>query len=153
MTTVPYNAYMVVMLIGRLLGDARVQSWCSVRTVRLGAAVCALGFLLVALSPGPWIAVAAFAVVGLGISVIVPQVFAAGGRLFPKDSDAAVARLNIFNYVGFLVGAPLVGGLAGALGYRIAMVVPMLLILSVFAVSKAFGPSAAVEREADTVTV
>ncbi|WP_037602243.1 MFS transporter [Streptacidiphilus rugosus] len=153
MTTVPYNAYMVVMLIGRLLGDARVQSWGSVRTVRLGAAVCALGFLLVALSPGPWVAVAAFAVVGLGISVIVPQVFAAGGRLFPKDSDAAVARLNIFNYVGFLVGAPLVGGLAGALGYRIAMVVPMLLILSVFAVSKAFGPGAAVEREADTVAV
>ncbi|MEY9874095.1 MFS family permease [Streptacidiphilus sp. MAP12-33] len=153
MTTVPYNAYMVVMLVGRLLGDSRVQNWGSVRTVRLGAAVCAVGFLLVALSPGAWIAVAAFAVVGLGISVIVPQVFAAGGRLFPKDSDAAVARLNIFNYVGFLVGAPLVGGLAGAMGYRVAMLVPMVLILSVFAVSKAFGPSAVQEPAADTVAV
>jgi MFS family permease len=153
MTTVPYNAYMVVMLIGRLLGDARVQSWGSVRTVRLGAAVCAAGFLLVAVSPSSWIAVAAFAVVGLGISVIVPQVFAAGGRLFPKDSDAAVARLNIFNYAGFLVGAPLVGGLAGAMGYRVAMLVPMVLILTVFAVSKAFGPSAVREPEADTVAV
>ncbi|WP_042366257.1 MFS transporter [Streptacidiphilus neutrinimicus] len=153
MTTVPYNAYMVVMLIGRLLGDARVQSWGSVRTVRLGAAVCAAGFLLVAVSPSSWIAVAAFAVVGLGISVIVPQVFAAGGRLFPRDSDAAVARLNIFNYVGFLVGAPLVGGLAGATGYRVAMLVPMVLILTVFTVSKAFGPSVVREPEADTVAV
>ncbi|MEY9939228.1 MFS transporter [Streptacidiphilus sp. MAP5-3] len=155
MTTVPYNAYMVVMLVGRLLGDARVQSWGSVRTVRLGAAVCAVGFLLVSLSPTSWVAVAAFAVVGLGISVIVPQVFAAGGRLFPKDSDAAVARINIFNYVGFLVGAPLVGGLAGAMGYRIAMLVPMVLILSVFLVSRSFGAGAVTGAEAgaDTVTV
>ena len=153
MHSMPYAAYMVVMLLGRLFGDGRVQRWGSVRTVQLGAVVCAVGFLLVALAPGDWTAVVAFAVVGLGISVVVPQVFAAGGRLFPGASDAAVARLNIFNYVGFLVGSPLVGALAGGLSYRIAMLVPMVLVLAILAVSKAFGAPAVVPAEADTVAV
>ena len=153
MTTLPYNAYMVVMLLGRLLGDSRIQRWGSVRTVQLGTVVCATGFLLVSISPNPWTAVVAFGLVGLGISVVVPQVFAAGGRLFPGASDAAVARLNIFNYVGFLVGSPLVGALAGGLSYRIAMLVPMVLVLLILLVSKSFGARAAVPAEADTVAV
>lgn len=153
MTTLPYNAYMVVMLLGRLLGDSRIQRWGSVRTVQIGTLVCAAGFLLVSLAPNTWAAVVAFGLVGLGISVIVPQVFAAGGRLFPGASDAAVARLNIFNYVGFLVGSPLVGALAGGLDYRIAMLVPMALVLTILLVAKSFGPRPAALLEPDAEAV
>ena len=152
-STIPYNAYMAVMLLGRLLGDGRVQRWGSVRTVQIGAVVCALGFLLVAVAPGPWTAIVAFGLVGLGISVVVPQVFAAGGRLFPGASDAAVARLNIFNYVGFLVGSPLVGAIAGGLNYRIAMLVPMLLVLLILLVAKSFGAHAAHPMGAEAAPV
>jgi MFS family permease len=153
MQPVPYAAYMVVALLGRMLGDGRVQRWGSARTVRLGAVVCALGFLLVAVAPEEWTAVVAFAVVGLGVSVVVPQVFAAGGRLFPGDADAAVARLNIFNYVGFLVGSPLVGAVAGGSGYRIAMLVPMVLVLAILWVGRAFGAVAPHPVAVDTVAV
>ncbi|MBC3843687.1 MFS transporter [Streptacidiphilus sp. 4-A2] len=153
MYSVPYAAYMVVALLGRMLGDGRVQRWGSVRTVKLGALVCALGFALVAFAPEEWTAVLAFAVVGLGVSVVVPQVFAAGGRLFPGDADAAVARLNIFNYVGFLVGSPLVGAIAGGSGYRVAMLVPMVLVLGVLTVAKAFGAGAPQPVAVDTVAV
>jgi MFS family permease len=152
-STLAYWAYMAVMLVGRLLGDSRIQRWGSVRTVQVGAVVCAAGFLLVSVSPGPWSAVVAFGLVGLGISVIVPQVFAAGGRLFPGASDAAVARLNIFNYVGFLVGSPLVGALAGGLSYRIAMLVPMALMLTILLVVQSFGARAVPAVEPDTVAV
>jgi predicted MFS family arabinose efflux permease len=151
MYAIPYAAYMVVMLLGRLLGDGRVQRWGSVRTVRLGAVVCAVGFALVAAAPEQWTAVVAFAVVGLGVSVVVPQVFAAGGRLFPGASDAAVARLNIFNYVGFLVGSPLVGAIAVGTDYRWAMLVPMVMVLAILGVSKAFGAAATQPVAVDTV--
>jgi MFS family permease len=67
-------------------------------------------------------------VLGFGLCVIVPQTFAAAGRLFPGASDAAIARLNVFNYVGFLVGSPLVGALGDAWSYRGAMLVPMVLV-------------------------
>jgi predicted MFS family arabinose efflux permease len=80
--------------------------------------------------------------------VIVPQTFAAAGRLaYERDgagaSDGAIARLNIFNYVGFLVGSPLVGALGDAWSYRGAMLVPMLLVLVTLVYARAFGPSGA----------
>ncbi|MCF3123683.1 MFS transporter, partial [Streptomyces arenae] len=90
--------------------------------------------------PGAWAGVAGFTVLGLGLCVIVPQTFAAAGRMFPGASDAAVARLNIFNYVGFLIGSPLVGGLGDAWNYRGAMLVPMVLVLVTLLYARSFAP-------------
>ncbi|SED12931.1 MFS transporter [Streptomyces sp. TLI_105] len=139
LATVPYNAYMVTTLLGRAVGDFGVRRFGAVVVVRAGAVLAGLGFALVAVAPGAWVGIAAFTVLGLGLSVIVPQTFAAAGRLFPGASDAAVARLNVFNYVGFLVGSPLVGALGDAWSYRGAMVVPMVLVLVTVGYATSFG--------------
>ncbi|MET8684360.1 MFS transporter [Streptomyces sp. NPDC004732] len=139
-STVPYNVYMVMTLVGRGLGDLGVRRFGAVAVVRAGSVVAALGFAVVAVAPGAWVGIAGFTVLGLGLCVIVPQTFAAAGRLFPGASDAAVARLNIFNYVGFLIGSPLVGGLGDAWNYRGAMVVPMVLVLLTLLYARSFAP-------------
>lgn len=138
-----YLGYMVAMLVGRTLGDRAVQHLGAVAVVRAGAALAALGFLLAALAPGPWAAIAGFTVLGFGICAIIPQVFAAGGRLFPDDSAAGVARVNLFNYVGFLVGSPLVGAIAGASSYRWALLAPTALVLVIIPLSDHFAPAPA----------
>ncbi|MFJ4870404.1 MFS transporter [Streptomyces sp. NPDC088757] len=143
LATVPYNAYMVTTLLGRAVGDFGVRRLGAAAVVRGGAVLAALGFGLVAVAPGAWAGIAAFTLLGLGLSVIVPQTFAAAGRLFPGNSDAAVARLNVFNYVGFLVGSPLVGALGDAWSYRGAMLVPMVLVLVTVVYATSFGPRAA----------
>lgn len=84
-----------------------------------------------------------FTLLGLGLCVIVPQAFAAAGRMFPGASDVAVARLNVFNYVGFLVGSPLVGALGDAWSYRGAMLVPMVLVLATLVYARSFAPEPA----------
>ncbi|MFB7588535.1 MFS transporter [Streptomyces sp. NPDC056169] len=139
LATVPYNAYMVTTLLGRAVGDFGVRKLGAVTVVRCGAVLAALGFAVVAVAPGAWAGIAGFTVLGLGLSVIVPQTFAAAGRLFPEASDAAVARLNVFNYVGFLVGSPLVGALGDAWSYRGAMLVPMVLVLVTVVYATSFG--------------
>ncbi|MFI7317609.1 MFS transporter [Streptomyces venezuelae] len=139
-STVPYNVYMVMTLVGRGLGDLGVRRFGAVAVVRAGSVVAALGFAVVAVAPGAWVGIAGFTVLGLGLCVIVPQTFAAAGRLFPDASDAAVARLNIFNYVGFLIGSPLVGALGDAWNYRGAMVVPMVLVLLTLLYARSFAP-------------
>ncbi|MCT4357893.1 MFS transporter [Streptomyces sp. Je 1-79] len=143
LATVPYNAYMVTTLLGRAVGDFGVRRLGAATVVRCGAVLAALGFALVAVAPGAWVGMAGFTVLGLGLSVIVPQTFAAAGRLFPGASDAAVARLNVFNYVGFLIGSPLVGALGDAWSYRGAMLVPMVLVLVTVAYATSFGSRAA----------
>ena len=143
--TVPYNAYMVTTLVGRAVGDLGVRRFGAVAVVRGGAVLAAAGFAVVAGAPGAWVGMLGFTLLGLGLCVIVPQTFAAAGRLFPagRGSDAAVARLNVFNYVGFLVGSPLVGALGDAWSYRGAMMVPMVLILVTLVYARSFGEGSA----------
>ncbi|MFE9629202.1 MFS transporter [Streptomyces sp. NPDC006527] len=140
LATVPYNVYMVTTLLGRAIGDFGVRRFGAVGVVRAGSLVAALGFGVVAVAPGAWVGMGGFTLLGLGLCVVVPQTFAAAGRLFPGASDAAVARLNVFNYVGFLIGSPLVGALGDAWSYRGAMVVPMVLVLVTLVYAKSFAP-------------
>jgi predicted MFS family arabinose efflux permease len=139
LATVPYNVYMVTTLLGRAIGDFGVRRFGAVAVVRVGALVAALGFAVVSVAPGAWVGMLGFTLLGLGLCVLVPQTFAAAGRLFPGASDAAIARLNIFNYVGFLVGSPLVGALGDAWSYRGAMLVPMVLVLVTLAYARSFA--------------
>ncbi|MFP1628872.1 MFS transporter [Streptomyces sp. 5K101] len=139
LATVPYNAYMVTTLVGRAVGDLAVRRLGAVAVVRGGAVLAAAGFAVVAGAPGAWAGMLGFALLGFGLCVIVPQTFAAAGRLAPGDSDAAVARLNVFNYAGFLIGSPLVGALGDVWSYRGAMLVPMVLVLATLAYARSFG--------------
>ncbi|MEH0635558.1 MULTISPECIES: MFS transporter [Streptomyces] len=138
LSTVPYNVYMITTLIGRSIGDLGVRRFGAVAVVRAGAVVAAAGFAVVAGAPGAWVGMLGFTLLGLGLCVLVPQTFAAAGRLFPGASDAAVARLNIFNYVGFLIGSPLVGALGDLWSYRGAMLVPMVLVLVTLVYARSF---------------
>ncbi|WMD03320.1 MFS transporter [Streptomyces sp. FXY-T5] len=138
MATVPYNVYMVTTLLGRAIGDLGVRRFGAVAVVRGGALVAAGGFAVVAAAPGAWVGMLGFTLLGLGLCVLVPQTFAAAGRLFPGASDAAVARLNVFNYVGFLIGSPLVGALGDLWSYRGAMLVPMVLVLVTLVYARSF---------------
>ena len=139
LATVPYNVYMVTTLIGRTVGDFGVRRFGAVAVVRAGAVVAAAGFAVVAAAPGAWVGMLGFTLLGFGLCVIVPQTFAAAGRMFPGASDGAVARLNIFNYVGFLVGSPLVGALGDAWSYRGAMLVPMAMVLVTLVYARSFA--------------
>ncbi|MET7900504.1 MFS transporter [Streptomyces sp. NPDC005355] len=140
LATVPYNVYMVTTLLGRAFGDLGVRRFGAVTVVRAGSLLAAGGFAVVAAAPGARVGMLGFTLLGLGLCVLVPQTFAAAGRLFPGASDAAIARLNIFNYVGFLVGSPLVGALGGAWSYRGAMLVPMTLVLATLVYARSFSP-------------
>ncbi|MFD5101024.1 MFS transporter [Streptomyces albidochromogenes] len=138
--TLPYNVYMVTTLVGRAVGDFGVRRFGAVAVVRAGALLAAGGFAVVAGAPGVGVGMLGFTMLGFGLCVIVPQTFAAAGRLFPgAASDAAVARLNVFNYVGFLVGAPLVGALGDVWSYRGAMLVPMVLVLVTLVYARSFA--------------
>lgn len=139
LATVPYNAYMVTTLLGRAVGDLGVRRFGPVAVVRCGVLLAGAGFAVVASASGAWMGILGFTMLGLGLCVVVPQTFAAAGRLFPAASDTAVARLNIFNYVGFLIGSPLVGALGDMWSYRGAMLVPMVMVLVTLVYARSFG--------------
>ena len=130
--TIVYFAYSIPFLIGRFSGDRLVSRFGGVTLGRTGAVIGAVGFAIVASAPNPYTALGGFAVVGLGISVMAPLCFSAAGRLDPADTGVAVARLNVFNYVGFLLGAGIITGMPTRVGMSIPLVAVALITIVAF---------------------
>ncbi|MFA1541253.1 MFS transporter [Actinomadura monticuli] len=140
-----YVAYQITMVISRGVADFAVRRSGPVQVVRIGGLVGIAGMAGVVAAPNAGFAIAAFALAGLGLSVIAPVSFSAAGRVDPTGLGVAVARVNIFNYVGFVLGAAVVGAIAPLSsdhGLRLAFIVPTVLILVVFATAKGFNPAA-----------
>jgi MFS family permease len=139
-----YAAYQTMMVAGRAIGDHTVRRFGAAAVVRVGALVAAAGLLCVVLAPSPYLAIGAFAVTGLGFCVVPPQCFSATSRLDPTGSGIAISRVNVFNYVGFVLGAALAGGIAGgvggAVGWRAAYAAPLVLTVVIVALARGFDP-------------
>jgi MFS family permease len=105
-----FAAFSVTMVIGRLAGDALTVRFGPDVLVRRGAIVAAIGMGAALIADDRIAALAGFACLGAGLSIIIPQVFraAAAGR----DSGPALARVTTLGYVGFLAGPPLIGAVA-----------------------------------------
>lgn len=135
------GAYTLGQVLGRVRGDVLVQKFGGVKVVRAGAALCTVGFVVMVAAAGPWMALAGFLLAGVGLSPLVPQAFAAADRYDPTGSGVAVARINVFNYLGFLLGAPLVTSLWGAgVSHREGMLVPTVMIAAIVGLAFVFDP-------------
>jgi MFS family permease len=109
------------------------------RVVATGTALGLAGYLAVVLAPTAQLAVVAFFVVGLGLAVVAPLGFAAlGAAVPPEAADAAIARMNIANYVGAILGGGLIGAVAEAGELRLAFVVPLVLVAPILLLARSF---------------
>jgi MFS family permease len=138
-----FAAYQAMMVAGRAIGDYLVRRFGAAAVVRTGAIVAAAGLACVVVAPSPELAIAAFALTGLGYCVVPPQCFSATAKLDPTGSGIAISRVNVFNYAGFVLGAALVGGIAGAAGWRAAYAAPLLLTVVILALARGFAPEPA----------
>jgi MFS family permease len=130
--------YLLCQMLGRLVADWPVRRVGPVLPVAVGGLIGVLGMGLVALARVPGLAIAGFAIVGFGLCVVVPQSFSAAGALDPTGSGLAIARVNLFNYAGFVVGAGLIGAVDEAAGLRWAFAVPALLCLGIVGLAPSF---------------
>src|SRR5258708_37038522 len=133
-----------MMVAGRAIGDHTVRRFGAAAVVRAGALVAAVGLLCVVLAPSAYLAIGAFALTGLGFCVVPPQCFSATSKLDPTGSGIAISRVNVFNYVGFVLGAALAGGIAGGVGgsagWRAADAAPLGLTPGIVPLGRGFHP-------------
>ncbi|MFE2043592.1 MFS transporter [Streptomyces sp. NPDC059477] len=105
------TGFTLTMAVARLAGDKVVDRYGSVRTVRSGGFLAVVGGLLIVLGGHPAVAMTGFALMGLGIAVVVPLCFAAAGRSGPNPSQA-IAGVATITYTSGLVAPSAIGGLA-----------------------------------------
>ncbi|WP_399882752.1 MFS transporter [Streptomyces sp. BBFR51] len=107
------TGFTLTMAVARLAGDKVVDRFGAVRTVRVSGVLAALGGLLVVVGGHPAVAMTGFALMGLGIAVVVPLCFAAAGRAGSNPS-LAIAGVATITYTSGLVAPSAIGGLAQA---------------------------------------
>ncbi len=140
-------AYLVFQFVGRIGADRVIGRIGAVKTLLLAALVAAGGFVAVARAQQWQVALAGFALVGLGLSVVVPLTFSAADALDPAGTGTVIAKVNLFNYAGVIVGSVIIGVLAGsgdgagrfdAGRLRLAFLVPAVLVLLIMVLAPAF---------------
>jgi fucose permease len=107
------TGFTLTMAIARIAGDKIVDRYGAVRTVRFSGVLATLGGLLIVLSDHPAVAMGGFALLGLGIAVVVPLCFAAAGRSGPNPS-LAIAGVATITYTSGLIAPSAIGGIAQA---------------------------------------
>ncbi|GAA3158566.1 MFS transporter [Streptomyces rameus] len=120
------TGFMLTMAVARIAGDAVVNRFGAVRTVRAGGVLAVLGGLLVVVAGHPAVAMAGFALMGLGIAVVVPLCFAAAGHAGPHPSQA-IAGVATITYTSGLIAPSLIGGVAQATSLMVSFCVVTLL--------------------------
>ncbi|MFD0361248.1 MFS transporter [Nocardia sp. GCM10030253] len=132
-------AYQGTSLIARLTGDIWVRRFGPRRVVQVAASIGVVGLAVVVAAPGPLIAIIGFLVAGIGMPVIAPLCFSEAGQLTSgRALDALMARLNLFNYAGTLVGGGVVGAIAAGFGHRAGFVIPLVFAAVLIALARVF---------------
>ena len=134
-----FAAYQATSLLSRALADLAVRRTGAVPVVRVAGVVGAIGLALVVLAPAPLVAVVGFGVTGLGLAVVAPLAFATTDGLPAAVRDVTIARLNLSNYLGFVVGGVLVGALGAAGDLRWGYLAPLAFSLAVIGLAPAFS--------------
>ncbi|MDH2415152.1 MFS transporter [Nocardioides sp. CER19] len=144
--------YLIASLVTRVAGDGIVARHGAVPVLRIGALVGCAALAVVVFAPTWPIAVAGFTILGAGVAVIAPLSFSAAARIAGGETarvDAVIARFNQFNYAGALLGSVLTG-LVGSGNLRIGFAVPMVLLLAMLPLARAFAPAALVGDRGQT---
>jgi MFS family permease len=140
---IAFAAYQATGLLSRIAGDHVVRRIGVEPTVRVGAVFGTVGLVLAIVAPGPALAIVGFGIAGIGLPVVAPLCFSACGTLAPGHADQVVARVNVFNYAGSIVGGVAVGGIGTASSLRYGFIVPAVLALTLVLLARAFNPDPA----------
>lgn len=128
--------FSVAMALTRFAGDAVVRRLGAALTVRIASGCALAGAVVVVLAQAPVVAIVGFGLVGVGIAVVVPLVFAAAGRLDdqPGRNIAGVAGIA---YGSSLIAPGVLGGIAHLSSLTISFILVAILLAAMGAAAGA----------------
>ena len=127
-----YAAFALAEATGRLSGTALLERLGRTPVLVLGGVAAAAGMLLASLAPDVWLALAGFALTGLGLANLFPAAIARAGLL---AGSSGVALTSTLGYGGFLLGPPVIGFLASEFGLRAGLTTLSFLALAAAAIA------------------
>ena len=124
------SAFMVVI---RLLGDLLVARFGRRAIVVFGGVCSTVGYLVVSTTSTLPLLLVGWSLVGLGVGLIAPQVYAVAGH---TAGGRGLAVVVTFGYAAFLICPAIIGAAVHAMGIQHAMFVPAVLLLALVVLAR-----------------
>lgn len=125
------------MLAIRLIGDLLVERVGRRAIVQFGGLCASAGYLVTAFATPLPALLLGWAMVGFGIGMVAPQVYAVAGH---SGGGRGLAVVVTFGYSTFLAGPAVIGFLVERLGYQQTMLVPGVLLLGLVFLARIMPP-------------
>ncbi|MEO0338945.1 MAG: MFS transporter, partial [Bacteroidota bacterium] len=93
-----FGVYAATMTIGRLLGDSLTQKWGSDRLLIFDGVLAITGLSVVILFPSAIPTIIGYAMIGLGISTIVPIIYSRAGNTKGVNPSVGIAMATTIGY-------------------------------------------------------
>ncbi len=121
-TLVPFGfaAFSAMMTIGRISGDYLIERFSPRFLIIFSGVLAGSGLGILVALPALPTAILGFAMVGIGLSYIIPLMFALAGQMPNLPPGAGIAGVATLGYSGFLAGPPIIGLLAEATSLRVS---------------------------------
>ncbi len=118
------------MAVMRFAGDRLRNQYGAVKTLRLSALLGAAGLAMGGLAPTPSMAIAGFALAGLGVANMVPILFSAAGNRAGLPQGVGISTVTMVGYAGILIAPSSIGFIAEIIGFRATyLTLAMMLVL------------------------
>jgi uncharacterized protein YdiU (UPF0061 family) len=121
MAALGYAIFPGAMALSRFGGDTLRSRHSERALLRFGASLAAIAMTIVLVSANRWVALIGFAVAGAGLAPVAPILFNAATRVPGVSRAAAIASVTSIGYSGFMIGPPLIGGIATATSLTMAL--------------------------------
>jgi fucose permease len=144
-----FSAFSVTMTLGRGVGDRLIRRFGVVSVIRAGGLIATAGLALALATPVAAVAIAGFTAFGAGLSIVVPQVFAAGGRADPFRPGSGLAKVVGLGYAGMAAGPAIIGLVANNIGLHLALLIPLALAAWIAVAAPALRAPQATSQLAD----
>jgi MFS family permease len=122
------SAFATAMTIGRLFGDRARAGFGDEKLIVIGGIISTAGLSLALIFASPFIAIAGFFLVGIGLSVIVPIAYSIAGNTKGLPSGVGLAMVTTVGYTGFLFGPPIIGFISDIFDLRIGLCLIVILL-------------------------
>jgi MFS family permease len=120
--TLGYLLFMSFMAFSRFYSDRLSEKLGLQKTYLLGSLIVTAGMLIAIIFPNYWPVLIGFSLVGIGVAAVFPMTFGLAGKSKKYSPGMAISIISTYGIIGMLIGPPLVGYLAHAIGLRYAFI-------------------------------
>ncbi len=124
-----FASFSLFMTIGRFLGDDISSQLGSTKIISYGIIVANIG-IAITLSGNTSLALLGFSLIGIGLSVVVPELFRLSSQMNQKNAAQAISLIAGLGYAGFLCTPVIIGGIANLTSLKGSFVFLLIAILA-----------------------